>query len=385
MELVAGTIAFVVPCSMGYWQLLFQNVDQADVTTQDSYNYAAGLYVMVNFFVATYILEMAFDDNMRTGLLLHHWTTLLLVLWGIMVVYYTNFGIEFLRVAFALSLYMSTEQNVFVELLFYHLHFESVFWYYASAWYYVISRMFICALSLWTWWLAYDVVFTEDHNNFVIVYAFWIFIPPANVILNITQLTTVVNLFGIAGKVKKRVAEKLKNKDSMINKCADIFREIDFEGNGVVTLSDWMRFVDTLPVTLIYRREIAEKIYASMENEPHASIRMRQFREYWLTYWSPTMTFVDVYQAVVIEAMKEDPRASEAAIDYLDNLRESFINLGNAPVPPESAAVSKSGSENDSLGTRGSVGAKSSITMSVRRVLSGPMGAKEDLEDVHHV
>jgi hypothetical protein len=266
---------------------------------------------------------------------------------------------------------MSTEQNVFVELLLYHLHYEYVFWYYASAWYYVISRMFICALSLWTWWRAYDLVFTEDHNNFVIVYAFWIFIPPANLILNVTQLTTVVNLFGIAGKVKKVVAAKLNNENSMDIKCADIFRQIDFEGNGVVTLHEWMRFVDNMPVNLAYRRDIAEVIFASMEKEPGAGIRMRQFREYWLTYWLPTMSFVDVFQAVVIEAMKEDPRVSGAVIEYLDSLRESFVNLEIAHRSSESVAKvtdSKAGNEHkhDSLGEARS----KHDTMSVFSILS---------------
>merc|ERR550514_1425357 len=104
-------------------------------------------------------MELAFDDHMRSGLVLHHWTSIILILWGSLMIYEVGYDIMVVRTFFAMSLYMSTEQNVFVEMLAYHM---KIFWptlYTMSAWYYLVTRLTITVMSLWSWIDCYDVVF----------------------------------------------------------------------------------------------------------------------------------------------------------------------------------------------------------------------------------
>jgi len=114
-----------------------------------------------------------------------------------------------------------TEQNVFIEMLLYH---RQVYWprlYTLSAWYYLASRILITIIVLWTWWDWHDCVFLDGIHNSVFVYALFVFIPPVTIILNMTQMTTVVSLFGIAAKVRKKLQEHRKIK-RILQDAADV-------------------------------------------------------------------------------------------------------------------------------------------------------------------
>merc|ERR1711957_517054 len=90
-------------------------------TPSQAYDFGLGCNVMLATFISMYMLELAFDANMRFGLTLHHWVSILLTLWAIPTIYYNGDSVYTIRAMFVLSLYMSTEQNVFVEMLCYQL------------------------------------------------------------------------------------------------------------------------------------------------------------------------------------------------------------------------------------------------------------------------
>merc|ERR550537_126794 len=70
-------------------------------------------------------------------------------------------------------------------------------------------------LSLWSWVQCYGTVFSNGAHNNALVYALWLFIPAANLILNATQLTTVTSLFGIAATVQKRLNDRQAEESTM--------------------------------------------------------------------------------------------------------------------------------------------------------------------------
>ena len=95
--------------------------------------------------------------------------------------------------------------------------------YKVNAWYYMVTRLGIAVISLWTWWDANHDVWNDPimcPTIFIVSFAqqsahyenaqgwqvagLWLFIPAANLILTVTQYTTVVSLFGIAKNVERR-------------------------------------------------------------------------------------------------------------------------------------------------------------------------------------
>merc|ERR1711904_723147 len=119
-------------------------------------------YVLYVRTVSMYQAELAFDREIRFGLVLHHWTAMLVSSWGILAVYLTGNNILLVRLLFAFSLYMSTEQNVFLEMLAYQ---RQIYWprvYIFSAWFYLLTRIFVAILCMWAWWDTYDSVFNDS-------------------------------------------------------------------------------------------------------------------------------------------------------------------------------------------------------------------------------
>ena len=121
---------------------------------------------------------------MRIELTLHHWVTIFLVLESNLVLYYAAGDYSILRGVFAVTLYMLTEQNVFIGMLCYRSEsFQIPFLFDISAWYYLFSRIAIVGFNFYTW----DSVFHGQYNNGVIYHGY-ILLPAANGILGITQL-----------------------------------------------------------------------------------------------------------------------------------------------------------------------------------------------------
>ncbi|CAE8616864.1 unnamed protein product [Polarella glacialis] len=203
-----GTTVVIAVCSWaGFWDMLFNPSKYTIPDPQQINRMMASLETLYVLFLSTYLMELAFDDEVRLGLALHHWTTIVLATWGMAAIYLAQYNTLTVRAFFAISLYMSTEQNVFVEMLLYHRKVYIPCLYYASAWYYVLSRAAIMVLSMWTWWDMRHAAWTENVQNSWVCYSLWLFIPFANMILNFTQYTTVQSLFGIAARVAQRHGE----------------------------------------------------------------------------------------------------------------------------------------------------------------------------------
>ena len=89
--------------------------------------------------------------------------------------------------------------------------------------YYAASRLAISGLTLWTWWAWRTAVFNSGQNQ-LLAYSMYIFVPGANVLLNITQLTTVFDLLGIAKRVSRR-ARGLREEERQRSDAASVHVE----------------------------------------------------------------------------------------------------------------------------------------------------------------
>lgn len=206
MEVSAETAALVVFSYYGYFQLLFDpghlsKAPNASMPPEAAADLAFGANLVFVLLISSYLLQMAFDAEMSFELQVHHWTATVMVFWAYYVASLSNNTIFCPRFFFATSLYMITEQSVFLELLAYHAGWRSAPIYFANATCYATTRVAICALSLWTWWEGKDAIFNSSLHTGFHVYGVFFAVPFVNMLLNVTQMVTVVKLVGIAKKV----------------------------------------------------------------------------------------------------------------------------------------------------------------------------------------
>lgn len=342
LEIVGETAALAECSYVGYWGLLFnrhQAKYQPPLSPEVSSELATGLQLLVSFFLSTYILELAMDRDMRFGLALHHWVSIVLVLWCVLAAYYINYDVLFLRVAFVFSLYMSTEQTVFIELLFYHKHYEQPFWYYASAYYYALSRLAIMGLSLWTWWQAYDVVFKSGLHNNVIVYSLWCFTPAANLILNATQSTTVFNLFGIAAKVRARSRAAQQN-DQVRVALMDVFQSIDFDGGGSIDSDEFVAYCEELHLPFAFPRDTMAAVYAAVDTDGAGGIDSDEFVDYFRDKYDVALGFPFSLQVELVQVMAASHADDAATLQMLHIMMDALLRKSGAAAQASSRADS---------------------------------------------
>ena len=209
LEIVATTLALAWSADAGLFKLLFfpQQVDPP--SEEQTLQFARGFNGLVSIAISMYVVELASDAHMRVSLVLHHITAISLTLWGAAVVYdVQDMGV--LRAFFAVSLHMTTEQNVFASMLAYRLN--STTWpnaLFASAVFYVVTRVGVTALCFWTWSDSISVIWSGDPHSFF-SFAFFVFYPFGNFILNATQVQTVGALFGIARSARKKAHDAHK-------------------------------------------------------------------------------------------------------------------------------------------------------------------------------
>jgi len=175
-----------------------QNFDPP--SAEQTLQFARGFNRMISIMICIYVIELASDTHMRTSLVAHHLTVILLTLWGAAVIYDVK-GVAIPRLLFAMTLHMTTEQNFFLTMLAYRSNFTM--WLnavYASAILFVVIRVVITAVGFWAWSDAILVVWSGDPYSFI-SYAVLVFFPFGSTILNVCQVETVRALFGIAHKV----------------------------------------------------------------------------------------------------------------------------------------------------------------------------------------
>jgi len=324
LELLGTTLALVLCSRLGFWELLFQPEKYLHVSVDQAYNLALGLNILMCGLVTIYSLELAFDKNMRIGLALHHWTAIGLTLLAIPAIYHLQGDARTIRAFFALSLYMSTEQNVFIELLMYH---RKIYWprmYFASAVYYALTRLTITVLSLWTWWEMHYPVSNINHNS-GLVYSLWLVLLPANFLLNFTQIHTVQSLLGLARSVAKRVAmdrsvqqqsslaipksisvTSIKSATSIASSkpCKDLrhtFSIIDFDHTGRVTLEDWREHILGINSEVVLPRSTLDRTFNEMDPSQKGFVTSDEFEN----FFEPLMVHgVDVDMVLLAVVLK---------------------------------------------------------------------------------
>ena len=146
LDMLADTVVLAGTTAAGFWGATF-NPSSLEPTPEVVTRLAAGMQLIPDALVPVYILQLAFDDRMRFGLILHHIITSAfrrrrkrarrslyslsysrlthalavgLYTWGMLVAWYLNFDVNLMRTAFVMSLYMSTEQSVFGSMLLYY-------------------------------------------------------------------------------------------------------------------------------------------------------------------------------------------------------------------------------------------------------------------------
>jgi len=322
---IIGTTAALVLCSLlGFWKLLFQPETYSDLSPGQAYNLALGGNIMMCCFTTTYSLELAFDQHMRFGLALHHWTAIGLTLLATPALYNLRGDVYTVRAFFALSLYMSTEQNVFIEMLMYH---RQIYWprvYYASAVYYALTRLVVTVLSLWTWRKMYDSISTIPHHS-GLVYSLWLIFLPANMVLNFTQAHTVASMLGIARSVAKKVAmdQPLPKKSSLVipsnmscasfksnasiasaKACKDLgrtFHVIDFDDSGRMTLENWREHISGMEGELLLPRSAVNRSFDAIDTSQKGFVTYDEFEQFFQPFVIRHVDFERVMLAVILK------------------------------------------------------------------------------------
>lgn len=293
LELLVMNTAIAISLWCGFFRLLFSPSSFHHPTKEQGDRLFIGAQQVANLYISTYVIQMCFDRQVRTGLVMHHWSAFLLCIWGTAALYCLGYDVLMTRAFFCLFLYVLTEQNVFIEMLLYQRKMYMPRLFYFSAWYYLLTRIFIAVYVIICWLDMFEDVFQNHNHNIWVGYSMWAAIPVINLILNVTQWTTVTSLFGIARQVKKRCNDvnspspsmkavesplsmkKLESVDTM-STCAtvrslqsstssrlnpveeqepakethgsnqnllDVVAEIDFKQRGMITLSDWMQYL----------------------------------------------------------------------------------------------------------------------------------------------
>jgi len=272
LEVVATSAALCIMSYVGYWGLLF-NPEKYQNNADELYSLAWGFQVPTTIMIATYVLELGFDLHMRRELVVHHMLAIVLNMWGNWAIALVNIDVMMLRVMFALSLYMTTEGSVFVTMLLYQrkVYIHAIFQ--VSAWFYALTRVFIVVMVWWTWLEMYDTVFSIHAHNSMVVYSFWAFMPMSNFILNATQILTVVSLFGIASRVKRRSKETPQTK-----KIDKAFDKMDLDGVGTVDFDAFKGFVQTVCSDLVFPQSAYKYVFDAIDIDKAGVITRQQFR-----------------------------------------------------------------------------------------------------------
>jgi len=339
---ILGTTAALLLCSLlGFWELLFEPEAYLHRSADQAYNLTLGGNILMCCFVTTYSLELAFDKHMRFGLALHHWTAIGLTLLALPALYKLNGDIYTVRAFFALSLYMSTEQNVFIEMLMYH---RQIYWprlYYFSAVFYTLTRLVITVLSLWTWRAMYDSIATLPHQS-GLVYTLWLVLLPANFVLNFTQAHTVMSLMGIARSVAKRAAacQPVPKKISLVlpsnislrsvksnasaassKACRDLghtFHIIDFDDSGRITFDSWREHILGMEGDLVLPRSALNRSFDAMGTSQKGFVTCDEFEQFFEPFVVQSVDFERVMLAVILKIAIESRAYGpvEAALRY---------------------------------------------------------------------
>jgi len=156
----------------------------------------------------------------------------------------------------------------------------------------------------------------------------WLFVPPANLILNATQVTTVISLFGIASTVRKRLQNRQEEQLSMAkeaseqsgqeitstksqidnlryrSKLFDVFSQIDTDDSSYISLAEWKAYVKGLDLDLILPNWAIEKLYNGIDVDGLDEVDSHEFERFFCEFSVPaTVDFKFVLMGALIKCM----------------------------------------------------------------------------------
>jgi hypothetical protein len=162
----------------------------------------------------------------------------------------------------------------------------------------------------------------------------WLFIPPANVILNATQLTTVFSLFGIAENVRKRLLHQEKEHElsdtqsttqeaegdsepvrriesyhsNFRHRCRleETFSQIDSDDSGFISFAEWKAYVLSLDLDLILPHWAIERLFNSIIGDGCHEIESADFEDFFMKFAAPPcVTFKFIMTGALLKSMLE--------------------------------------------------------------------------------
>ena len=121
------------------------------------------------------------------------------------------------------------------------------------------------------------------------VFGLWLFVLPANVILNATQFTTIQSLFGIAASVEKRQNAR-QTSNSARTAMLNVFERIDADLGSTIDRAEWDRYISNLSSTrsgpsridigIMFPEMVRELVFTEMESDYDGQINFEEFYLY---------------------------------------------------------------------------------------------------------
>lgn len=339
LELLIMNMAVAIAVWCGFFRLLVAPSSFHHPTAVQGDRFFIGAQQTVNLFIATYVIEMCVDNNVRTGLVMHHWAVFLLCVWGTAALYALGYDILMTRTFFCLSLYISSEQNVFIEMLLYQQKIYMPRLFLCSAWYYLLTRIVIAVYCIICWLDMFDEVFHDDYNSWI-SYSMWAAVPIINLILNATQMTTVISLFGIARETKRRCNRMPAVDESSATKHQNRNRALKTPGpavrkerstnslrSSVSTSATSSRLAPVeeleLPIVACGGGRCLLEVFAEVDASQRGTILLADWLQYVANLWSvdssiPLRTYEDIFDEMRDLCCRSTGVTVDAFISYFD-------------------------------------------------------------------
>eukprot|EP00041_Stephanoeca_diplocostata_P012129 m.202339 g.202339 ORF g.202339 m.202339 type:complete len:495 (+) comp18825_c0_seq1:116-1600(+) len=322
LELLTTTALLLMTSIIGgglNWDLLVHpdKFDGNVLSADQVYDLAVSQRLQLVIFVTGYVLEMATTKNMRASLQLHHWLPIGLTMWVEIILPETNYDPLVTRASFALSLFMSTEQCVFITMLMYRgKWFRYPILYGASAWFYVATRVFVTIVSIWSIHIPMMKYFVDHPISYTPFLAMILFGYPAIIVLNVVQFQTVQALFAIHKKVVRNrrwqasSVQKGKQHEEMV---ADAFDAIDYDNSGSISKDEWERYVRRLELGIMVPARTVAEVFDAMDSaDGNGLIDYDEFRAYLIKYTGNADRIEEAIGSAVLSILSEDDTITDA-------------------------------------------------------------------------
>jgi len=201
VEVVTGSVALYLFVHCGHDQLLLS--ESMDTSPANMATMVRGLSVG-QILVMLYVLELVFIPKMRSMLQLHHIVATLTTIMAYMLKDHDFHVVRFMALTLG---YFVTEQNVFIQLLFYRLGSPRPghwIFHFFSLCLYAATRVFLSVL-FWRMYVIWCLEVGRGRSH--LYYVLFAVAPILNILMNIAQTSTVSALYHITNKVRGSAVE----------------------------------------------------------------------------------------------------------------------------------------------------------------------------------